>query len=231
MPSKLNLLCLAAGLALGLHALPGCSRVIGLGGEYYVALDEGGAGASANHGGGGSQSDGGGGMGGGGVSGLSGGGSGGGGGDAGSSAGASPLCEMYPIPARATWLPTASSHGPNDPVSAIDDNTTARWSTGKAQSGDEWVQIDFGKTVAIRSVNLQQGSDPNDYPRMYSVTISDTKDDLSGPAVFSGEGTTGVSTTTVLSQPHAGRYLLIKQLGVSLSWWSVDELEVGCIDD
>ena len=230
MPTKLQRLCLAAGLVLALGALPGCSRVIGLGSEYYVALDEGGTAGVTSHGGGGASGEGSGDVGGNGDGGGTGGHGMSGGGDAGAP-GSPGLCELYPIPARKTWVPTASSHGPNDPVTGLTDNTAARWSSGKPQSGDEWLQIDFGETVSIRSVNLQQGSDPNDYPRSYSITVSDTKNDLTGPAVFSGQGETGVSTTTVLSQPHAGQYLLIKQLGTSLSWWSVDEIEVGCIDD
>lgn len=235
MPTKLQLVCLAVGLVLALDALAGCSRVIGLGSEYYLASEEGGtAGGSTSHGGGGTSGDGVGGTGdSGGNSGTSAGGTsgGGGGGDAGA-AGSPGLCELYPIPPRTAWIPSASSHGPNDSAAGLTDNMPTRWSSGKPQSGDEWLQIDFGETVAIRSINLQQGDEPTDYPRLYSVTISDTKNDLSGPAVFNGMGAEGVSTTTVLSQPHAGRYLLIKQLGsAAVSWWSVDEIEVGCVDD
>ncbi len=227
MPTKLGPFCLAVGLVLALQAIPGCGRVIGLGNEYYV-VDEGGAGVVSSRGGASGEGFGG--------NGDSGGRAGSAGNDISGDAGAPPnalLCQMYPIPPRVVWVPTASSHGPNDPVSGLTDNMPARWSSGKPQSGDEWIQIDFGKTVGIRSINLQQGhgTDVNDYPRMYSVTISDIFYDFGGPALFAGEGTSGVSTTTILSQPHAGRYLLIKQLGTSLSWWSVDELEVGCIDD
>jgi hypothetical protein len=28
----------------------------------------------------------------------------------------------------------------------------------------------------------------------------------------------------------SGRYLLIKQLGTSLSWWSVQEVEISCAE-
>jgi hypothetical protein len=39
-----------------------------------------------------------------------------------------------------------------------------------------------------------------------------------------------VTTTIVLPGTFAGRYLLVKQLGSSLSWWSVEEIEVSCFD-
>ena len=61
------------------------------------------------------------------------------------------------------------------PANLLDGKIT-RWSTGKAQSGDEWLQLDFGATVTINHVNLQQGDDTNDYPRTYSVIVSNTAD-------------------------------------------------------
>lgn len=107
----------------------------------------------------------------------------------------------------------------------------ARWATGKAQSGDEWLQIDFGATVNLRSVNLQQGTTySNDYPRSYAVVVSNTDKDLNGTVRASGVGTSGVTTTITMSKFYSGRYLLIKQLGSSLSWWSVVEIEVSCSD-
>jgi hypothetical protein len=73
-------------------------------------------------------------------------------------------------------------------------------------------------------------ADSNDYPRMYSLCVSDISVDLNCTALASGVGDSGVTTTIQLSKPFAGRYLLIKQLGTSLSWWSVEEIEVVCFD-
>ena len=107
-----------------------------------------------------------------------------------------------------------------------------RWSTGKPQAGNEWLQIDFGRSSYVRRINLQQGNgmDSNDYPRMYSVYVSDIENDLNGDVLASGVGSAGVTTTIELSKPFLGRYLLIRQLGSSISWWSVDEIEVVCFD-
>lgn len=84
-------------------------------------------------------------------------------------------CADHPFSVKTSWLATAShqSTTPRNLPSALVDGTNARWSSGKAQSGDEWIQIDFGSTVSLRSINLQQGSDTNDYPRSYAVIISE----------------------------------------------------------
>ena len=144
-----------------------------------------------------------------------------------------PLCSDHPISAKATWIPSAShtASSPAAPVSKVIDDTIARWATGKAQSGDEWLQIDFGATVNIRNINLQQGNYPNDYPRSYAVVLSDTDKNLTGTVRATGLGTSGVTTTIVMSRFYSGRYLLVKQLGSSLSWWSVVEIEVSCSDN
>jgi hypothetical protein len=40
----------------------------------------------------------------------------------------------------------------------------------------------------------------------------------------------GVSTAMALPKLASGRYLLILQVGASLSWWSIVELEASCVD-
>lgn len=212
----------------------------------------GGSGDDVPHGGGGSGGAGGAGGGGGkggqnsgghgGVSGGAGAGGGGAGGNAGmggnagsgGNAGAGggttvPKCSDHPIGARTGWTPSAS-HVDGGVAANLLDNKITRWSTGKAQSGDEWLQIDFGASVTLNHVNLQQGDDVNDYPRGYSVIVSNTAKNTSGTVLSSGSGKSGVSTAILLPALATGRYLLIKQTGTSLSWWSAEEIEVSCSD-
>ena len=196
----------------------GCARVIGLEDNYYtISADFGSGGANlAGAGGNGGTSDK-----------PPSGGEPGTGGEAGTVS--SGLCADHPITAKSTWFATASHAYSTDPPSHLTDGMPARWSTGKPQSGDEWLRIDFGATVSLRSITLEQraNSDSNDYPRMYAVYLSDTDQDT-GTACTNGVGSSGVSTSIVLPKVSSGRYLLIKQLGVSVSWWSVDELDVSC---
>jgi hypothetical protein len=65
---------------------------------------------------------------------------------------------------------------------------------------------------------------------MYAVVVSDKTKNLTGTVLTNGVGTSGVTTTIVLPEVAVGRYLLIKQLDTSLSWWSVEEIEVSCYD-
>ncbi|HEY1532940.1 MAG TPA: discoidin domain-containing protein [Polyangiaceae bacterium] len=154
-------------------------------------------------------------------------------GGAGAGGGASaPRCSDHAITATSTWVPSVSSHSSDSAASNLSDGTVTRWTSGKPQAGDEWLQIDFGAIVNLRRINLQQGPEnANDYPRSYAVYCSNTALDSSGPVRASGTGTSGVTTTIQLSSIASGRYLYLKQLGTSLSWWSVEELEVTCSDN
>ncbi len=140
-------------------------------------------------------------------------------------------CADNPLSAETAWVPSASPVDDKYPPSAVIDGTSARWTTGIAQAGGEWLQIDFGQVVGIRRVNLQQGMTySNDYPRGYQVVVSNTSENLKGPIAATGVGISGVTTTIVLPQVFVGRYLLIEQTSTSLSWWSVEEIEVSCYD-
>lgn len=141
-----------------------------------------------------------------------------------------PVCADHPLSARTSWKATASHPTSGDLPPNLLDGKITRWSTGKAQSGDEWLQIDFGVAVTINHVNLQQGDDTNDYPRTYSVIVSNTAKDLSGAVAGTGSGKSGVSTAILLPALATGRYLVIKQTATSLSWWSAEEIEVSCSD-
>jgi hypothetical protein len=141
-----------------------------------------------------------------------------------------PVCADHPLTARSSWIASASHPTSGDVPANLLDGKITRWSTGKAQSGDEWLQIDFGVAVTINHVNLQQGDDTNDYPRTYSVIVSNTTKDQNGTVRSTGSGKSGVSTAILLPALATGRYLLIKQTASSLSWWSAEELEVSCSD-
>lgn len=152
------------------------------------------------------------------------------GGSGGSSGGGpvDPACTDHPLSAGATWLPSASASSINDPPAhMVDGNLNARWSTGKEQAGDEWIQIDFGMTVALSSVTLAAGADTNDFPRAYALRVSATALDFAAPILASGGGKVGDNTIT-LAKVATGRYLTIKQTATSLSWWSISELTVTC---
>jgi F5/8 type C domain len=220
------------------------------------AIPEGGEGGDAPIVNGGSGGSGGTGTGGGGIGGASKGGSGGTGGKAGSggaagsagsggSGGSAPVakCADHPIPLKTTWVATASTSSVgngmesdglyNPPIHLTDGLLNERWSSGQSQSGDEWIQIDFGVVVNITQLTLNVNQDTGDYPRAYAVRVSNTSQDFAVAVKSSGAGALG---NTVITWPSliTGRYLTVRQTGVDVdpdtAWWTVAEVLVGCTD-
>ena len=161
-------------------------------------------------------------------------GAGGAAGDAG--APAAVKCEDAPIPLKGSWKASAShsSLGVGDeyynPPENVMDLSSKRWSTGKPQAGDEWLQIDFGASAAIRELSfILNPDDADDYPRIYQIQISDTPLDFSGTIRASGAGPKGQTLVVTLAEPAVGRYLLVQQKGKdAVNWWSISELTARC---
>jgi hypothetical protein len=152
-------------------------------------------------------------------------------------AGPPALCSSNPLSPKTSWRATASQSSLgnsteadtlfNPPAHAIDGIVGERWSTGKPQAGDEWLQIDFGRTVAIDHVTLQTAGNPGDYPRVYAARLSATSMNFAASVLVSGNGQPGDIVMT-FPVPAAGRYLLITQTGVATVWWTVAELIATC---
>ena len=164
------------------------------------------------------------------------GGSAGTGGSAGSG-GSSPVqtCAMRPIPAKSSWDLEAShsrTGGTPEPVAnAHDGDLTTRWSTGKDQEGDEWLQIDFGVEVQISRLTLVLETSGDDYPRMYETRISNTAMNTAAIPRLTGAGM--ADTDTIMNFPDGtrGRYILISQKGMATAlWWSIHEIQATCAD-
>ena len=145
-------------------------------------------------------------------------------------------CDGAPIPLKGSWRASAShsSLGAgseyNNPPENLIDLSSKRWSTGKPQAGDEWFQIDFVTSAAVRELKLTLNpDDAEDYPRNYQLRISDKPLDFKAEIRASGAGSLGQTLVITLAEPVKGRYLLMQQKGKdSLAWWSVSELSVSC---
>jgi hypothetical protein len=147
------------------------------------------------------------------------------------------------LPDKSTWIVTASvtavdtavcTLASQAPANATDGTLATRWSSGKPQAGDEWVQVDFGTNVKLNKLLLEAwdaalgcgGAD--DHPRHLVVRVSNTANDLAAPVATEADGTLDL-TTIELPEAAEGRYLLLSQTGTaSPSWWSIAELEVMC---
>jgi hypothetical protein len=154
----------------------------------------------------------------------------------GDSSGPAPItCEGAPIPLKGSWQASAShsSVGSGEYDSKpeyVMDLTTKRWSTGKVQAGDEWLQIDFGASAAVRELSFTLNEDDaDDYPRSYLIKLSDTPLDFNAAIRASGSGLKGQTLVVTLAEPVQGRYLLVQQKGKDpISWWSVSEVTAKC---
>jgi hypothetical protein len=163
------------------------------------------------------------------------------GGTGGTGGGGSMACSSNPLSARATWIATASHSSLGNGMESdvlynpashmLDGNLSERWSSGKQQSGDEWIQIDFGKVVTLSDITLQHGTDTGDFPVAYTVRVSNNSGDFNASVRASGAGAEGAELAIMLAAPATGRYLTIRQTGAStFPWWSIAELQVSCSD-
>ncbi|HEX2876379.1 MAG TPA: discoidin domain-containing protein [Polyangiaceae bacterium] len=170
------------------------------------------------------------------------GGSAGASGSGGSAGGASVVkCADHPLPAKATWIASASSSSIgngteadglyNPPAHMLDGSYTERWSSGHAQAGDEWIQIDLGAVSTITELTLNPGNDAGDYPRMYAVRVSNKSEDFAAVVKASGAGMPG-STFVQFKTPAVGRYITVRQTNADAGnpWWTIAEVLVGCTD-
>lgn len=129
---------------------------------------------------------------------------------------------------RYNWTLSASDNE-TELALAIDDNTRTRWGTRKAQSANDWLEIDFGATVSFNRILLDSNGSPNDHPRRVNIFISDDGTNW-GDAIVAAEGTSG---TTQIDIPIVEtRFLRIDQLDTTDRWWwSIYELNIMLSDN
>ena len=121
------------------------------------------------------------------------------------------------------WVATASStNGTNAPGNAIDGTATTRWSTASGQTG-QWFQVDMGTAQIFNQLTLNAGTTPNNFPRGYSVSVSNDGTNW-GSAIATGAGTSQVVTVGFPDQ--TARFLRINQTATSSTTWSIQELHV-----
>lgn len=153
----------------------------------------------------------------------------------------------FPVTPKGEWAAEASHSA--DPGScgsesmasgAIDSDPVTRWTSGKAQSGNEWFEVDFGEPVTLNRVLLNsEGSgvmsqedtcttSPDDYPRRYLVRMSNSPRNFGAAILAEGQGSAN-ETAIEFESPGTGRYLLISQVGsTNRNWWSIHELAAVC---
>jgi hypothetical protein len=170
------------------------------------------------------------------------GGSGGGGGSAGNNsagaggAGGVAKCGDHAIPANAQWVASASSEcsptcadptGPFPAALAIDGNPSTRFSSGTAQVGTEYFQIDLGTMATLNQLSITT-TPAGDFTQHYQVKAAASADGLSAaPLLADAAGATGTINVT-LNQTVNAQVVRIYQTGTTSSWWSINEITIAC---
>ncbi len=148
------------------------------------------------------------------------------GGASGSSSGGSGSPDSGALTAlpRTGWVASASVSDADVASNAIDGNENTRFSTGAAQAAGQWFEVNMQAAATFSEVTIDAGPSTGDYPRGYTVSVSN--DGASWTQVAAGTGTAQLITVTF--PPQTAQYIQITQTqsGATANWWSIAELNV-----
>ncbi len=124
------------------------------------------------------------------------------------------------------WVASASAYStPEPPALAVDRDPTTRWSSGALQTPGMYFQVDLTKQQTFSKIVIDNTASPNDYPRAFSVYVSDDGSTWGNP-VATGSGTPRSTTITFAAQ--TARYVRIQlTAAASDAWWSIHELYIS----
>jgi hypothetical protein len=133
---------------------------------------------------------------------------------------------------RSHWTATASASytmapaGP--PIQGIDGNLTTKWTSGRSQDGTDFYQVDFGGTVKLTKITLDDTGDNSaaDFPLMYQVYGSTDGTTFGATPFVTGSGT--ANSTMITFPEQTVRAVRIRELGTKAEWWSIGELQTVC---
>jgi hypothetical protein len=118
------------------------------------------------------------------------------------------------------------------PPYAVDGLLTTRYSTGAFQAGTEWFEVDLGRAVSVKGLELNDTTDPLDVANAYKVEVSTNNATWTTVAT----STTPAPVDLMLTFPGGpvtARYVRFDQTGKVTDggvqkWWSIDELVIHC---
>ena len=119
--------------------------------------------------------------------------------------------------ATATAVPVGE-----DPAAAVDGDASTRWSSGQAQEPGQYLQVDLGRRVAFRRVEIDSGGNLGDYARGWQLSVSN--DGTRWHQLAAGAGT-GQLTAVDVPRTRA-RYLRIASTASAGNWWSIADVRL-----
>ncbi|MGL5017187.1 MAG: discoidin domain-containing protein [Luteolibacter sp.] len=119
----------------------------------------------------------------------------------------------------------SSSSGPEN---AFDGLPGTRWTSNDWQKPGQWLEVDMRSKKSFNKVILDAAGSPNDYPRGYTVEVSNDRVAWNEIASGTGAPVTTYGVTTIPVSPQNVRHIRIRQTGTSsTAYWSVHEFRVG----
>jgi len=129
--------------------------------------------------------------------------------------GVAPTFDRSAVVARAS---TASASA----GAALDGDPATSWTSGAAQTGQEWLALDLGAPRRLSAITLDAGDAEDDFARAYAVEVS--SDGMTwGASIASGLGHDAL-TTIHFQAPISTRYLRVRETATSTRPWSLAEL-------
>jgi O-glycosyl hydrolase len=123
---------------------------------------------------------------------------------------------------RSGWAATASV-APSSAVNALDGAASTRWTTGVAQATGQWLQLDMKKTTFTSGISLDVTTSTGDYPRGYTVAVSD--DATNWQPIATGNAVAGIASSSW--RPQSARYLRVTlSQSYGSAYWSIGEATV-----
>ena len=122
------------------------------------------------------------------------------------------------------WQLSASTN--QDLENAIDNNLSSRWTTRQTQRDGQFYQIDFSTIKTFDRLLLDTTQSNQDYPRTYTVLISEDGSDWQ--TIASDSPPQANQLEIVFNGQQQAQFLRIEQSGSSDSnWWSIHELDIS----
>ena len=115
------------------------------------------------------------------------------------------------------------------PVGGIDGDLTTRWANNRGQNGTDYYVVDFGGTVTLTKITLNNTQAyPDDYPGAYAVYGSSDGTTFDASPFVTGAGATG--STVITFTQRSVRAVRVNQTGTTRAgnWWQIGEFQVDC---
>jgi hypothetical protein len=103
-----------------------------------------------------------------------------------------------------------------------------RWATNRGQLNTDYYAVDFGGTVKLTKLTLNNEIYPGDFPGTYAVLTSADGTTFGATAIATGSGTSG--TTVISFSQRSVRAVRVNQTATNRggTWWQIAEFQVDC---